>query len=131
MAGTRTRLRDDLLSDRERELLLLAARGYTNREIADALSLSVLTVKATLRRAYIKLGAHSRYRSRLVRWARGPAWLGTCPTPYPTNRGSEKPIMIRSSATTMVRWTAKEWMDDADSGRIVPVPSQHAEHWVR
>ncbi len=48
-----------------------------------------------------------------------------------TNRGSEKPIMIRSSATTMVRWTAKELMDDADPGRIVPVPSQHAEHWVR
>ncbi len=38
--------RPDLLTDRERELLQLVAEGYTNREIADQLCLSVKTVEA-------------------------------------------------------------------------------------
>ena len=59
--ATEPKMQDDLLSDRERQLILVAARGLSNREIADSLDLSVLTVKSTLYRAYKKLGVNSRY----------------------------------------------------------------------
>jgi DNA-binding CsgD family transcriptional regulator len=49
------------LTDRERELIVSAARGLSNTEIARALGISTPTVKTTLSRAYHKLGAHSRY----------------------------------------------------------------------
>ena len=60
-AATEPQMQDGLLSDRERELILVAARGLSNREIADALDLSVRTVKSTLYRAYKKLHVGTRY----------------------------------------------------------------------
>lgn len=48
------------LTQREREIAALAARGLTNREIADKLVVSVRTVEGHLYRASIKLGTHSR-----------------------------------------------------------------------
>jgi len=48
------------LTSREREIALLAARGSSNREIADALTVSVRTVETHLQRAYTKLGVSSR-----------------------------------------------------------------------
>jgi len=50
----------DELTPRERETAELAARGLTDREIADALFLSIRTVHAHLRSAYTKLGITSR-----------------------------------------------------------------------
>ncbi|MGH2799124.1 MAG: response regulator transcription factor [Thermoleophilaceae bacterium] len=38
----------------------LAARGFTNREVASKLFISPKTVEANLSRAYQKLGIHSR-----------------------------------------------------------------------
>ena len=52
---------EHLLTDRERELIVSAARGLSNTEIAEALGISTPTVKTTLSRAYHKLGARSRY----------------------------------------------------------------------
>lgn len=52
--------RDDLLTSRELEVAELAARGRTNREIADALCVSPLTVKAHLANIFSKLGIHGR-----------------------------------------------------------------------
>jgi DNA-binding CsgD family transcriptional regulator/tetratricopeptide (TPR) repeat protein len=49
-----------LLSAREREIALLAARGQSNLEIADALSISHKTVEKHLGSAYQKLGVSSR-----------------------------------------------------------------------
>jgi DNA-binding CsgD family transcriptional regulator/tetratricopeptide (TPR) repeat protein len=49
-----------LLSNREREVALLAASGLTSRQIADRLFLSVRTVDNHLQRVYMKLGVTSR-----------------------------------------------------------------------
>ncbi|MDO8615004.1 MAG: response regulator transcription factor [Dehalococcoidia bacterium] len=58
----RADLRDsyDLLSDRERETLCLAAAGHTNREIADILRLSERTIHNVRARLMEKLGFHDR-----------------------------------------------------------------------
>jgi DNA-binding CsgD family transcriptional regulator len=48
------------LTRRERETAELAARGHSDREIADMLYLSVRTVHAHLRSAYAKLGVSGR-----------------------------------------------------------------------
>lgn len=48
------------LTPREREIALLAAKGYSNRDIAEQLVLSARTVENYLYRAYTKLGVTSR-----------------------------------------------------------------------
>jgi DNA-binding NarL/FixJ family response regulator len=50
----------DVLSSREREVLVLLAEGRTNREIATSLSVTVATVKSHLVRIYSKLEASNR-----------------------------------------------------------------------
>jgi DNA-binding NarL/FixJ family response regulator len=44
-------------------VLHLLSLGYTNRQIADNLVLSVRTVERHLAEAYAKLGAHNRYEA--------------------------------------------------------------------
>ena len=61
------------LSEREREVLLWVARGYTNQEISDQLALSVKTVETYRWRATSKLGLKSR--AALVRYAQQQGWL--------------------------------------------------------
>ena len=51
---------DDLLSDRERQIMALMAEGRSNREIGDALHLSADTVKGHVGRLVRKLGASNR-----------------------------------------------------------------------
>jgi DNA-binding NarL/FixJ family response regulator len=48
------------LSHREKQILRLVVRGYTNRQIADELYLAESTVKTHLSSAFAKLDAHSR-----------------------------------------------------------------------
>ncbi|MFZ2642518.1 MAG: response regulator transcription factor [Verrucomicrobiia bacterium] len=48
------------LSERERELLSLLARGRQYKEIADQLAISTDTVRSHIRRIYRKLHVHSR-----------------------------------------------------------------------
>jgi len=48
------------LSPREKEVASLAARGFTNKEIADRLFISQNTVKYTLKSVFLKLSIHSR-----------------------------------------------------------------------
>jgi DNA-binding NarL/FixJ family response regulator len=55
------------LTGREQEVLDLLARGHTNKNIAQALFLSVRTVEAHLRNIYGKLGVTSRTEAAL--WA--------------------------------------------------------------
>jgi DNA-binding NarL/FixJ family response regulator len=52
--------RDAGLSERESQVLVLAAEGLSNREIAAALYLSAETVKAHLRQIFRKLGVRNR-----------------------------------------------------------------------
>jgi DNA-binding NarL/FixJ family response regulator len=68
----------DELTDREREVMGLAATGMTNERIAAELVVSVATAKTHVSRAMVKLGARDRaqlvvlaYETGLVR----PGWL--------------------------------------------------------
>ncbi len=60
------------LSRREREVLELLARGFSNKEIADQLHLSVETVRGHLKQIYDKLHVHSRTEAVLKFIAPGP-----------------------------------------------------------
>lgn len=55
------------LTERESEVLRLLAQGHTNKDIAQALFLSVRTVEAHLRSIFAKLGVNSRTEAAL--WA--------------------------------------------------------------
>jgi DNA-binding NarL/FixJ family response regulator len=55
----------DGLSPREEEVALLVGRGYNNREIAEALSVSERTVKANLTSIFDKLGLRDRVQLAL------------------------------------------------------------------
>ena len=57
----------DTLTDREREILTLVAEGYTNREIAEALFISVKTVETHKANIMEKLNLHRR--AELVHYA--------------------------------------------------------------
>jgi DNA-binding NarL/FixJ family response regulator len=48
------------LSERERQILALLARGYSNRRIADACVLSLNTVRTHVQNVLVKLGVHSK-----------------------------------------------------------------------
>ena len=67
----------DALSEREREVLLRIARGFSNKEIAAALGLSVKTVETYKARVAEKLGL--RTRVDIVRYAARRGWLGDPP----------------------------------------------------
>ncbi len=54
------RRQDTILTERERDVLILAGLGLTNKEIADRLYISIDAVMAFLNRACTKLGAHNR-----------------------------------------------------------------------
>ena len=63
----------DWLTPREREVLVLIARGLTNREIASSLNVSLETIKTHVKRIFTKIGVHDRaqaviaaYEARLV-----------------------------------------------------------------
>jgi DNA-binding NarL/FixJ family response regulator len=61
------------LSDREKEVLCLVAWGYSNKEAADDLKLSVKTVETYRVRISEKLGLRSR--AQLVQYALRQGWL--------------------------------------------------------
>jgi len=62
------------LSEREREVLLRVARGFSNKEVAAALGLSVKTVETYKARVAEKLELRSRVD--IVRYAARQGWLG-------------------------------------------------------
>ncbi|MEU1081879.1 response regulator transcription factor [Streptomyces sp. NPDC005908] len=61
----------DCLSEREREVLALVARGLNNTEIAEALGLSPLTAKTHVSRTMGKLGARDRAQLVIVAYESG------------------------------------------------------------
>ena len=67
LLSTRTTARDDGLSDREREVLLLLAEGLSNKLIARRLSISEKTVKAHLTSVFRTIGVTDRTQAAL--WA--------------------------------------------------------------
>lgn len=54
---------EDGLSKRETEVLDCVARGYSDKEVADSLGLSVATVRSYLKTIYGKLHVHSRLQA--------------------------------------------------------------------
>jgi DNA-binding NarL/FixJ family response regulator len=64
---------ENALSDREAEVLMLAARALSNREIAGHLHLSETTVKRHLSNVYGKLGV--RTRAEAARKALSEGWI--------------------------------------------------------
>lgn len=72
------------LSGRELEVLKLTAEGMSNKEIADALSLTTRTVKAHLGSIFMKLGVTSRTEA-IVKSVR-EGWLTLEKSPDSTNK---------------------------------------------
>ena len=65
------------LTDREREVMALAATGLSNEQIADRLVLSVATAKTHVSRAMVKLGARDRAQLVVLAYQAGlarPGW---------------------------------------------------------
>lgn len=69
--GTERRDEPDHLTEREHEVLRLAARGLSNKEIARELSLSVRTVQVHLSHVFNKLGVASRTEAVIQGLRRG------------------------------------------------------------
>jgi DNA-binding NarL/FixJ family response regulator len=69
----RVRPRQDILTEREEEVLRLVAQGYVNKEIAVRLDISVKTVETHKSRFMEKLGLHNR--AEIVRFALSQGWL--------------------------------------------------------
>ncbi|MEI2774873.1 MAG: response regulator transcription factor [Tetrasphaera sp.] len=65
-----------LLTDREREVVVLAARGLTNKEIARELLISVATVRTHVTRAMFKLDVHDRSQLVALAYRTGIAYEG-------------------------------------------------------
>lgn len=63
------------LSKREREILLLAARGMSNRRISGSLHLAEATVKRHLANVYARTGANSR--TEAARMAISKGWISS------------------------------------------------------
>lgn len=60
-----------VLTEREREVLALVARGLTNHEIADSLVISPATAKTHVSRVMIKLGARDRAQLVVIAYETG------------------------------------------------------------
>lgn len=60
-----------LLTDREREVAMYIARGYTYRESAEVLDISVKTLETHLRHIFDKLGVSSRHQLTEVAYGCG------------------------------------------------------------
>jgi DNA-binding NarL/FixJ family response regulator len=68
-----------LITDREREVMQLVARGKSNREIAETLGLSTRTVEAHLNHVYKKLGVGSRTEAAIQAFRSGLVTLDPAP----------------------------------------------------
>ena len=65
----------DALTPREREVFVLAAKGFSNKEAAEVLGIGAETVKMHKANAYAKLGVQSSLEAY--------QWLENLPTPQP------------------------------------------------
>lgn len=64
----------EFLTDREMDVLKLAAQGKGNKEIADELSLSIRTIESHIGHIFNKLGVNSRTEAVILALKRG--WVG-------------------------------------------------------
>ena len=71
--------RREALTDREREVVRLAAHGLSNDEIADELFISPLTAKTHISRAMVKLGMRDRVQLVILAYETDLARVGERP----------------------------------------------------
>jgi DNA-binding NarL/FixJ family response regulator len=67
------------LSERERQVLELLARGYSNRRIAEACYLSLNTVRTHVQNVLVKLGVHSKLEAAALAVRQGLVRIGDHP----------------------------------------------------
>ena len=70
------------LTTREREVMALAAQGYSNSQIAEQLFVSPLTARTHIQRAMMKLAARDRAQLVVIAYQTGLVQ----PTPPPAQR---------------------------------------------
>lgn len=58
-------LEDYKLTKREKEVLVFLIEGYSNREIAEELIISIHTVKAHIESIYRKFGVHNKVQAAI------------------------------------------------------------------
>lgn len=80
------------LSDREREILKLAATGLSNQQIASQLSISPNTVKVHLRNIFGKIGVASRTEASLFAVRNGLVEINRVPVSAPETIAESPPI---------------------------------------
>ncbi|GAA3662972.1 response regulator [Microbacterium marinilacus] len=80
------------LTDREREVLLLVARGRTNQEIADGLVISPHTAKTHVNRIMTKLHAHDRAQLVIAAYETGLLAPGAQQRPRRASSGSSRDV---------------------------------------
>jgi len=64
----------DALTEREREVLVLIARGKSNQELAGELTISLDTVKSHIRHVFTKLGVRNRAQAVIAAYESGLAY---------------------------------------------------------
>jgi DNA-binding NarL/FixJ family response regulator len=67
------------LSERERQVLALLARGWSNRRIAEACDLSLNTVRTHVQNILVKLGVHSKLEAAALAVRQGLVPVGDDP----------------------------------------------------
>lgn len=84
------------LTPREREVLRLIAQGLDNHEIADALVLSVATVKSHVNRVFLKLDVRDRAQAVIAAYESGLVRPRAGSTHGLTDGGAPPPMQIGS-----------------------------------
>lgn len=79
--GREDRNKDIMLSSTERDVLILVGRGLTNKQIAEKLYICPSSVRTSLYRAGIKLGAHNRISIFLLALKQGEISLSDIYSP--------------------------------------------------
>ena len=64
----------EALTDREREVLVLIARGKSNQDLARELTISLDTVKSHIRHVFTKLGVQNRAQAVIAAYESGLAY---------------------------------------------------------
>jgi DNA-binding NarL/FixJ family response regulator len=73
LSGELPQVKDDILTERELEILCLVARGFTNSQVAHQLHLSTRTIEAHLTHIFNKLNVNSRTEAALLAQRKG--WI--------------------------------------------------------
>lgn len=127
------------ISEREREILRLVAKGATNQQIAQELSISVNTVKVHLRNIFGKIGANSRTEATVFAMQMGlvslpgadPIETVTLPSIAVEDPADEPPLKAEvtpAEPTERVLEQAPVVVSEPIS--LAPVPRRRNEVWI-